>query len=223
MKFLISMFVVFIITVLVYFFLSKKLGSKKAYNVKKINTIALIYSAFIAICLLGFVFFKMLSAANAPDKQCSTIHAARSYSPANLTTAMDYFEQGNYEYDIGNCQKAIEYYTTSIKMNPKYPQAYNNRAYTLMRLRRFADALSDLNFAIELNPNYIQALMNRGDIHNYYFAIDRQSAVVDYEKIVSLGGGRGTSVCENLFFARHNGWNLGTILDIPFGLINTCK
>ena len=70
-----------------------------------------------------------------------------------------------------------------------------------MRLRNYSAALPDLNKALVLNPNYIQALMNRGDIHNYYYAIDRRSAIADYEKVIALGGTRGTSVCGHLFMA----------------------
>jgi tetratricopeptide (TPR) repeat protein len=82
-------------------------------------------------------------------------------------------------------------------------------------MHNYADALPDLNKAISLNSNYINALMNRGDIHNYYYAIDRKAAIADYEKVISLGGTKGTSVCGHLYLAQHNGWNLGTVLGLP--------
>lgn len=89
-------------------------------------------------------------------------------------------------------------------------------------MQQYANTIPDLNKAIVLKPNHIQALMNRRDIHNYYFAFDKQSAIDDYEKVISLGGTRGTSVCGNLFLARHIGWNIGTIVDFPRG-IHTCE
>ena len=85
----------------------------------------------------------------------------------------------------------------------------------ICRIRDYKDALADLNKAITLDPNYVQALMNRGDIHNYYYEVNKQSAVTDYKKVISLGGEKGTSVCGHLFLAEHNGWNLGTILSLP--------
>lgn len=85
-----------------------------------------------------------------------------------------------------------------------------------MRLRDFKDALTDLNKALALNPNYVHALMNRGDIHNYYYQINRASAIADYEKVISLGGTRGTSVCGHLLLARSNGWTVSTIFELPF-------
>jgi tetratricopeptide (TPR) repeat protein len=157
----------------------------------------------------------MYRSAVAPDTQCSTTHTATTTPPASLKTTTDYFEQGNYDYDTGDCSKAIVDYTESIKLDPKNSQTYNNRAYTYMRLRDYKSALPDLDKAISLNPNYINALMNRGDIHNYYYAIDRKSAIADYEKVIALGGTKGTSVCGHLFLAEHNGWNLGTLLAMP--------
>lgn len=176
---------------------------------------AFIVAMVIALILISLLVVAMYRGSRAPDLQCGTYHATTSYPPAELKTAMDYFAQGNYDYDTGDCGKAIDDYTMAISLNPNYPQAYNNRAYTFMRMRNYAQALPDLDQAIILNPNYIQALMNRGDIHNYYFEIDRQQAVADYEKVISLGGARGTSVCGHLFLARHDGWNLGTIIGIP--------
>ena len=177
----------------------------------------------VAILLVAFVAFQIYKGTPVPDTQCTTTHTATSYPPSSLTTAMDYFNQGNYDYDGGNCKQAIADYTKSIDLNPNYPQAYNNRAYTLMRMQNYQDALPDLNKAIALNPNYIEAFMNRGDIYNYYFAIDRQKAIVDYEKVIALDGIQGTSVCGHLLLAKHDGWNLGTILDIPQAMKNSCK
>lgn len=86
-------------------------------------------------------------------------------------------------YDIGNCQEAVSDYTKAIVINPNYVQAYNNRAYTSMRMRKYENVLRDLDKTIQIKPNYIQALMNRGDIHNYYYQIDRQAAISDYKEL----------------------------------------
>jgi tetratricopeptide (TPR) repeat protein len=207
MKFFVSLAVIAFISVVTYY-LSKK-------NKKR----AVILTSTVAVLLLGFLAFAMYRDTTLKDVQCSTTHTTTNTPPASLKTAMDYFLLGDYDYDIGNCTKAIDDYSTSILLNPMYPQAYNNRAYTYMRLRDYKNALLDLNVALLLNPNYIQALMNRGDIHNYYYAIDRKSAIADYEKVITLGGTHGTSVCGHLFLAKHNGWNLGTVLALPTAYI----
>jgi len=211
------LFLTVIIGAVVYFYTSQKTTHTKRYNWKPAGITALV-----VLILLGLIASGMYRSATAPDTQCSTVHATTSYPPSTLTSAMDYFLLGNYDYDTGNCQKAIVDYTTSIQLDPSYPQAYNNRAYTYMRMRSYKDALPDLDKTLTLNPNYIQALMNRGDIHNYYI-VDRQAAISDYDKVISLGGGRETSVCGHLFLARHNGWNLGTIFGIPGQFSGSCK
>jgi tetratricopeptide (TPR) repeat protein len=212
MKFLISLIIITVIAAVTYSLLTLK--PKRSKKIKS-NRKAIAITALVALILLGFLAFVMYKDSVALDLQCSSTHATTTTPPASLKTAMDYFLQGNYDYDTGNCQNAISDYTTSIKLNPVYAQAYNNRAYTYMRLRDYKNALTDLNKALAINPNYIQALMNRGDIHNYYYQIDKASAITDYEKVIALGGTNGTSVCGHLFLAQHNGWNLGTVLALP--------
>lgn len=188
--------------------------------IKKINIRALVAASIVGLILLGLLAYVIFKSANAPDTWCGTIQNASTYPPAEAKTAMDYFEKGNYDYDTGNCKQAIADYTKSIEMNFKYPQAYNNRAYTYMRMGDYKDALIDLNKALEINPNYIQALMNRGDIHNYYFEIDKAAAINDYKKIISIAGTKGTGVCGHLYLAEHNGWNLWTIINMPFEFLS---
>jgi tetratricopeptide (TPR) repeat protein len=220
-KFLVSLFVIAVTTSALYIFLLQMKNRKISPKKRKKKAIAV--SAIVALFLLGFLALVMYSAATAPDTQCLNIHATTTISPVSLETAMDYFQQGNYDYDTGNCAKAIADYSVSINKDPEYPQAYNNRAYTLMRMHNYRAALEDLDVALSLNPNYIQALVNRGDIHNYYNDIDRPSAVADYEKVISLGATIGTSVCGHLFLAKHNGWNVGTLLDVPGMIFNACN
>ncbi len=220
MKLLFLLFVIAVIATVVYYFALRITNrNKKNQGTKRYAIGAAVVTATL---LLELLFLGMYRSDTAPDKQCITFHATTSYPPATTTSAMDYFLLGNYDYDTGNCAKAVVDYTTSIKLNPNYSQAYNNRAYTYMRMQDYKDALPDLDKALVLNPNYINALMNRGDIHNYYFEIDRQRAIADYEKVISLGGSQGTSVCGHLFLARHNGWNLGTFLGIPEQLMRGC-
>lgn len=176
---------------------------------------------FFVACIIAVLIYEI--SLSTIDTQCTQPHFVSYSPPATLQTASDWFMQGNYDYDKGNCGQAINDYTKAISLNSKYPEAYNNRAYTYMRMQHYQEALIDLDTAISLKPQYVQALMNRGDIHNYYYAIDRQSAAADYETVVSLGATQGTNVCGHLFLARHNGWNLGTILDLPHLLLSTCQ
>jgi tetratricopeptide (TPR) repeat protein len=149
----------------------------------------------------------VVSCASAPRKPLTA-------PPAALTTARDYFIQGNYEYEQGKCDQAINDYTRAIELNPYLPEAYNNRAYVYMVKKDYASALSDLDMAIELRPDYVNALMNRGDIYNYYYSIDYTRAVADYDHVLRVDpdAQRHTSVCGHRLLAMNHGWNLNVLL-----------
>lgn len=172
------------------------------------------------IFLLGSVLgaFGIQSAVRAATTNtwCTTAHIAHSQPPATLVSATDYFAQGDYDYDRGACAEAISAYTSAIDINPAFAEAYNNRAYTYMMEQDYTHALPDLDRAIQLRPDYVNALMNRGDIYNFD-QIDRPRAIADYERVVALGPteSKNTQVCGHLFLAEHNGWHLNTLLDLP--------
>ena len=133
--------------------------------------------------------------------------------PEQLVSAADFFAQGDYEYDQGNCAAAITDFTRAIALNPQLAEAYNNRAYANMALQNYAAALPDLDQAIALRPDYVNALMNRGDIHNYYYDIDYDQAVADYDRVLALDHAN-TSVCGHRLLAQHHGWDLGVLLTV---------
>jgi len=222
MKLLFLLFVTAIIGVGTYTLSSKLFKTKKS---KKFNIKSFGISLLVVVLLLSLIALGIYFSSNQADLQCGASHQVTSQVLSSPKTASDWFNQGNYQYDKGNCQLAVADYTKAIALNPKYAQAYNNRAYTNMRMRNYQDALPDLDKAIELDPTYFQALMNRGDIHNYYFAIDRQSAVTDYEKVISVVGpsGGSTNVCGHLLLAKHNGWNLGTFIGLFHNMLGDCK
>lgn len=157
--------------------------------------------------LLVYAAAAAVSAVTQTDTQCTTTHAPASQPPASLVSAADFLAQGDYEYDRGACNEAIVDYTRAIELEPQSAAAYNDRAYTAMRLQNYSAALEDLNRAIELRPDYANALMNRGDIYNYYYAIDRQRAIADYDRVIALGATAHSSVCGHRMLAYYNGWS----------------
>jgi len=146
------------------------------------------------------------AAVNQPDTQCT---GAATTVLAGPTTAAGWVALGDAAFDRGDCEGAVAAYTKAIQADPTDGAAYNNRAYTRMRQQRYDLALPDLDRAIELRPNYVNALMNRGDIHNYYYAVDRARAIADYDRVIALGpeARRGTSVCGHRLIARMGGWS----------------
>jgi tetratricopeptide (TPR) repeat protein len=211
MKLLVLLFLIIVACAIVYFTTSFR---------KKINWKALTITGLFGLALLSLMLFAMYQGSKAPDTWCTTIHSSTSYPPAALKTSTDYFESANYKYDTGRCKEAVADYTKSIELNSKYPQAFNNRAYTYMRMENYKSALSDLDKALALNPNYVNALMNRGDIHNYHFEIDKGKAITDYEKIISIAGTKGTNVCGHLAMARRNNINPITYISALFEVMD---
>lgn len=154
---------------------------------------------FVLVSGLYFVTWKM-----GQDDYCYTTHSTTSKPPEKLETAQDFFDQGNYDYDVGNCAKAAAGYSYAVSKNPKFAEAYNNRAYTYMRMHNYEMALPDLDKAIELRPDYVNALRNRADLLTFYLKGSTRSGVPDYDKVIALGQSKGTSVCGHRAMAMHH-------------------
>jgi tetratricopeptide (TPR) repeat protein len=164
-----------------------------------------------------FVACIVISISNQPPAPCTPGLAPVSQKPSALVSAQDYLAQGDYDYERGACGAAIADYTRAIERNPKFAEAYNNRAYTYMVQHNYSAALPDLDKAIELRPDYVNALMNRGDIYNYYYEINYNRAVADYDRILQIGGREhNTSVCGHRLLAQHHGWDLGVFVEVFF-------
>jgi len=155
-----------------------------------------------------FIVFLVGAFATSKNKHCGYAHQTESQPIQSPLTAQDYFDEGNYEYDRGNCQEAIINYSIAIDVSPDFSPAYNNRAYTYMMMNDYKDALPDLDKAIALRPDYVNALINRGDIYNYYYNRDRSKAITDYDRVIALGKTEGTSVCGHRMLAMNGGWSL---------------
>lgn len=155
---------------------------------------------------LGYGIFQAAQATAAPDSQCTTTHDVASPPPTDAKAANDFLNLGDYDYDRGDCVKAIADYSRAIALQPNYPEAFNNRAYTYMRMQNYRAAATDLEAALALRPDYINALMNQGDLYNYYGpTIDRQKAIAIYNRVIALGGARTTSVCGHRAMAESGG------------------
>ncbi len=59
-------------------------------------------------------------------------------------------------------KNAIKYLKLSIKLDPKYPNPYNNLGIALAETDNFLEAKINYDKAIGLNKNYVDAYLNRG-------------------------------------------------------------
>ena len=134
MKFVVSVIFIIVVCIAIYLFHTHVVPhTKNIKTLKKIRIRALIISAFVGLVLFGLLIFAMYRADTAYDSWCTTVHRTTTVAPAKPKTAMDYFLLGNYDFDTGSCIKAIQDYTKSIGLNSKYPQSFDNRAYTYMQ------------------------------------------------------------------------------------------
>lgn len=163
------------------------------------------------LALVGYVAFNV----SQPVISCAPVKGATSMPPAALAAAADYMQQGDYEFDRGHCDRAIAAYSRAVELDPQMAQAYNNRAYTYMVKKDYASALPDLDRAIELRPDYANALMNRGDIYNYYYRRDDARAVADYDRVLALGEAAASQrgvLCGHRLLAINHGWSAGVFI-----------
>jgi tetratricopeptide (TPR) repeat protein len=158
------------------------------------------------------------------DKHCRSVSGSTVASPDTPKTAEELMKHGDEAFDAGNCKEAIAGYTQALALNPAYAEAYNNRAYTYMRMQNYAPALQDLDQALRIRPDYMHARMNRGDIHNYYYEQDLRKAIEDYDHILASGGQtKEINVCGHRAVAiyrlpGHEGWNLKSWFKLVLGI-----
>ena len=163
------------------------------------------------------------------DTHCRSDIVSTAKGSADAKTAEEFLKRGAEAFDGGNCKEALAAYTQAIALNPNYAEAYNSRAYTYMRMQNYAPALQDLDNALSIRPDYLHALMNRGDIHNYYFERDRRKAIDDYNHILRLDGqANEPSVCGHRAVAiyslpGHEGWNVKSWFKLVFSREDICK
>jgi len=72
-----------------------------------------------------------------------------------------FFVQGNQALERGAFKEAIEHYTNSLKVDPTFADALNNRGVAHMERGNAYDALADYNQALSINPNHDECRMNR--------------------------------------------------------------
>lgn len=176
--------------------------------------------------LLVVMLIAALAVIRDTSPRPAAVKKTSSTPPAALTTAADYLAQGDYDFDLGNYDSAIASYSRALELKPDFAEAYNNRAYAYMMVKKYEQALPDLDQALRLRPDYVNALMNRGDIHNYYYQIDRARAIADYDRVLELDpdAPNHTSVCGHRMLAIHNGWSPTIYVEIlQHGVNSGCE
>jgi tetratricopeptide (TPR) repeat protein len=78
-----------------------------------------------------------------------------------------YFQRGVVYFFLQEREKAVEDWTRSLAIHPRWVRSYRLRAEALAELGRFDEAMADFNRAIELDPQLTGAHRERGKLLFY--------------------------------------------------------
>lgn len=95
-----------------------------------------------------------------------------------------YFDFGLQCYNEGNLSGAIFNFSLAINIDSKNPSFFYSRAIVKNELYRWKEALKDYNTAIEIAPDFADALINRGGLKDENG--DYLGAITDYQKVLAL-------------------------------------
>lgn len=97
----------------------------------------------------------------------------------------NYMTLGDKEYSNGNFDKAIEFYTKAIYINPNNTKAHNSRGVAYYELKDYRSAINDYTKVLSIQPNNLGTIINRGV--SYSLMKDYISASQDAKKACKLG------------------------------------
>jgi tetratricopeptide (TPR) repeat protein len=98
--------------------------------------------------------------------------------------AKTYFDMGTVHLEKGENEQAIGLFNKAIEGNPKYVDAYYNRAIAFRRQGLNELAISDYTKALELNPKDARSYVNRGNVYLEKGRLD--DAISDYTKALEV-------------------------------------
>lgn len=145
---------------------------------RKINPKNLVVSVIILSVILSIVSFNRVKIYNSPE---NFLNAALE---ANPNASVAYFLRGNYYKDKNEINKAIEDYSSAIKIDAQYAEALNNRGSLFGVSGQYAQSINDLNQAIKYDPKIPDGYFNRAIARDALR--DYQGAVNDFKKAIEL-------------------------------------
>ena len=98
--------------------------------------------------------------------------------------AIGYNNRGIHYFDIGEFDKAIEYFNKAIRLDPEFAIAYYNRGCAYNEKGDYDRAIGDYNKAVVLKPDHAVIYLSRGSV--YHNMGNYEQAVEDYDNTVRL-------------------------------------
>ena len=98
-----------------------------------------------------------------------------------------YYNRGQAFLEIGRPDRAVEDYTASLKMFPRYAMALNSRAAAWIALGRYDQAIQDCDALLQWTPGLASAYNNRANARCRKGRADQ--ALTDYAQAIQLSPG----------------------------------
>ncbi|XP_057472830.1 uncharacterized protein LOC130761087 [Actinidia eriantha] len=99
--------------------------------------------------------------------------------------------EGNRLFRAGQYEEALSQYGLALQVAPDMPSSvemlsmcHANRALCFLKLGKYEDTIKYCTKALELNPNYVKALLRRGEAHEKLEHFEE--AIADLKKVVEL-------------------------------------
>ncbi len=126
-----------------------------------------------------------------------------------------FFNLGNQALNDGYYEQAIDFYDQSLKAQPDYAPAINNRGVARIESDHPYEAILDYNKALQLSPQYLDALFNRAfayeeigqfenalkDINTIHTLVQDSAFVYFYEGLVQTKLRKYDDALENFLKA----------------------
>lgn len=109
------------------------------------------------------------------------LQRAAQLQPNNVNVLLNL---GNVAQSEGDLPQAAQYYETAIKLQPKQGKALYNLALVLKLQEKHQLALNQIDHCLDLYPDYIAALMLRGEVLEHLG--ETQTAIECYERVLVL-------------------------------------
>ncbi|MFO7810335.1 MAG: tetratricopeptide repeat protein [Candidatus Delongbacteria bacterium] len=117
-------------------------------------------------------------------KKQKTGYAEKSKNIARSLKASDWFNKGYRAQENGEYEKALEYYTKAIRLDPTIAQIYNNRGLVHYFMQDYPRAEVNFDKAIELDNELCMAYNNKAII--YYERRLYDQAISYFNKVIEL-------------------------------------
>lgn len=147
------------------------------------------------------------TAIGSPDSAFQDFRRSLEIDPASAGT---HFGLGNYFSELPDYDLAIAHYSQAIDLSPK-AEYYFNRGLTYALQNDFPDAIHDFSSAIDLNSQYAEAYVMRGNMQDE--SGHPAEALADFDQAILINPSSGPAYFNRGITRKNNGDLAGACAD----------